>query len=95
VDLLIEPDAGSHRLTLAGQILDSAKPDRRFDGVPVTLKGWKGPVAQVNAGEFGEFHLDFRFETNVSLEIKIAETNCITVPLPVLERARRSAAGSS
>jgi hypothetical protein len=95
VDLLIEPDAGSHRLALAGQILDSAKPDRRFDGVLVTLQGWKGPVAQVTAGEFGEFHLDFRFEANISLEIKIAETNCITVSLPVLERARRSAAGSS
>jgi len=95
VDLLIEPDEGSHRLALAGQILDSAKPDRRFDGVPVTLKGWRGPVAQVNAGEFGEFHLDFRFESNISLEIKMAETNCITVPLPVLERARRSAAGFS
>src|SRR4029077_11949669 len=69
VDLLIEPDAGSHRLALAGQILDSAKPDRRFDGVPVTLKGWKGSVAQINAGEFGEFHLEFRFESNISLEI--------------------------
>src|ERR1700674_2576486 len=95
VDLLIEPEAGSHRLALAGQILDSAKPDRRFDGVPVTLKGWKGPMTQVNAGEFGEFHLDFNFESNVSLEIRITETNCITVPLPVLERARRRAAGSS
>src|SRR6266478_5781476 len=95
VDLLIEPDAGSHRLALAGQVLDSAKPDRRFDGVPVTLQGWKGPVAQVTAGEFGEFHLDFRFAANISLELKITETNCITVPLPVMERARRSAAGSS
>src|SRR5437016_1460462 len=96
VDVLIEPEAGgSSRLALAGQILDSAKPDRRFDGVPVTLQGWKGSVAQATAEEFGEFHLDFNFESNVSLEIKIAETNCITVPLPVLERARRSAAGSS
>jgi DNA-binding response OmpR family regulator len=95
VDFLIEPDAGSRCLALAGQILDSAKPDRRFDGVPVTLQGWKGPVAQANAGEFGEFHLDFNFESNVSLEIKIAETNCITVPLPVLERTRRTGAGSS
>jgi DNA-binding NtrC family response regulator len=94
VDLLIEPEAGSSRLALAGQILDSAKPDRRFDGIPVTLRGWKGSVAQATAEEFGEFHLGFDFESNVSLEIKIAETNCITVPLPVLERARRSAAGS-
>src|SRR6266852_9507077 len=95
LDLLIEPDAGFHRLALAGQILDSAKPDRRFDGVPVMLQGWKGPVAQVTAGEFGEFHLDFRFEANINLEIKITETNCIKVPLPVMERARRNAAGSS
>jgi DNA-binding NtrC family response regulator len=95
VDLLIEPEAGSSRLALAGQILDSAKPDRRFAGVPVTLQGWKGAVAQAAAEDFGEFHMDFNFESNVKLEIRITETNCITVPLPVLERARRSAAGSS
>jgi len=86
VDLLIEPDPSSSRLALAGQILDAAKPDRRFDGVPVSLQGRKGPVAQATAEEFGEFHLDFKFESNVSLEIRIDETNCITVPLPVLER---------
>ncbi len=95
VDLLIEVEAGSNRLALVGQILDSAKPDRRFDGVPVTLQGWKGSVAQATAEEFGEFHLDFNFESNVSLEIRIDETNCITVALPVLERARRSTAGYS
>ncbi len=95
VDLLIEPEAGSSRLALAGQVLDSAKPDRKFDGVPVTLQGWKGLVARATAEEFGEFHLDFNFESNVSLEIGIAETTCITVPLPVLERARRSPAGYS
>jgi DNA-binding NtrC family response regulator len=95
VDLLIEPEAGSSRLALAGQVLDSAKPDRKFDGVPVTLQGWKGATAQATTEEFGEFHLDFNFESNVSLQIRIAETNCITVPLPVLERARRSAAGYS
>jgi CheY-like chemotaxis protein len=95
VDLLMEPEASSNRLALRGQILDSAKPDRRFCGVPVTLRGWKGPVAQAAAEEFGEFRLEFNFESNVSLEIKIDETNCITVPLPVLERARRSSAGSS
>jgi CheY-like chemotaxis protein len=95
VDLLIEPEASSNRLALTGQILDSAKPDRKFCGVPVTLRGWKGLVAQAAAEEFGEFRLELNFESNVSLEIKIDETNCITVPLPVLERARRTSAGSS
>ena len=95
VDLSIEPEAGSSRLALVGQVLDTAKPDRKFDGIPVTLQGWKGPVAQAIAEEFGEFYFDFSFESNVSLEIRIAETNCITVPLPVLERPRRDAAGHS
>jgi CheY-like chemotaxis protein len=95
VDLLIEPEAGSDRLVLGGHVLDSAKPDRKFDGVPVTLQGWKGRVAQATAEEFGEFRLDFNFESNLSLEIRIAETNCITVPLPVLEPARRSTPGYS
>jgi hypothetical protein len=59
------------------------------------LRGWKGPVAQATAEEFGEFHLDFNFEARVSLEIRIAESHCIRVPLPALERARRKAAGYS
>jgi len=86
VDLLVEPEDGSNRLALTGQILDSAKPDRSFSGVPVKLNGWKGPSAQATAGEFGEFHFDFNFEPIVSLEIKIAEDHCIAIPLPALER---------
>jgi hypothetical protein len=95
VDLLVEPEADSNRIALWGQILDSARPDRRFAGVSVTLQGWKGPVAQATADEFGEFQFDFNFVSNLSLEMRIAETNYITVPLPVLTRSRRSAAGSS
>lgn len=95
VDLMLEPETSSNRIALAGQILDSAKPDRTFDRVPVMLRGWKGPVAQATAEEFGEFHLDFNFEARVSLEIRIAESHCIRVPLPALERARRKAAGYS
>ena len=95
VDLLVEPEADSNRIALWGQILDSARPDRRFAGVSVTLQGWKGPVAQATADEFGEFQFDFNFVSNLSLEMRIAETNYITIPLPVLSRSRRSAAGSS
>ncbi len=95
LDLLVEPEDDSSRIALTGQILDSAKPDRKFKGVPVTLQGWKGPVAHATAGEFGEFHLDFNFESSVSLEIGIAETQEITISLPPLERARRNAVGNS
>jgi DNA-binding NtrC family response regulator len=94
VDLSVTTEEGSNRIALAGQILDSANPDRRFHGVPVMLWGWMGrTVAHATAGEFGEFHLDFNLESNISLEIKIAETQEITIPLPPLGRVRRSTAG--
>src|SRR6266581_3219440 len=79
VELLIEPDDRSNRIALAGQILDSAKPDRRFERIPVTLQGWKGPVARTTAGEFGEFYLNFNFQSIVTVEIGIAETRGITI----------------
>jgi DNA-binding NtrC family response regulator len=95
VDLLVEPEEGSNRVALAGQILDSVNPARKFDGVPVTVRGWKGFVAQATAGEFGEFQLNFNLESNISLEIRIGETQEITIPLPAMGRARRSTAGYS
>jgi DNA-binding NtrC family response regulator len=85
VDVSVEPRAGSDRMTLAGQILDSAKPDRRFDNIPVALQGRKGSVAHTTATEFGEFDLDFNLEPIVSLEIRITKNQYITVPLSALE----------
>src|SRR5260370_4926376 len=58
VDLWIEPQAGSDRMAVMGQILDAAKPDRRLVSVPVVLQGRKGAVACATTNEFGEFHLD-------------------------------------
>ena len=87
VDLWIEPQAGSDRMAVMGQILDAAKPDRRFDSVPVALQGWKGAVACATTNEFGEFHLDFKFEPSVTLEIKIHQNYLLTVSLPGLEGA--------
>jgi hypothetical protein len=87
VDLWIEPQADSDRMAVMGQILDAAKPDRRFDSVPVVLQGWKGAVACATTNEFGEFHLDFKFEPSVTLEVKIHQNYLLTVSLPGLEGA--------
>jgi len=95
VSLLLEPEADSSRIALTGQILDSARPDRRFEGIPVTLQGWKGPVASATAGEFGEFRFDFNFESIISLLIRFAEAHSITILLPALERTRRRTGGYS
>ncbi len=88
MELLVETNDGSNRIALTGQILDSAEPSRRFEGILVRLQGWKGPVAHATAGEFGEFHLDFNFEPSICLEVGIAKTQSITIPLPPLRRIR-------
>jgi CheY-like chemotaxis protein len=87
MELHVEARDGSDRIGLTGQILDSAKPSRTFEGIPVRAQGWKGPLAHATAGESGEFHLDFDFEPTVILVVGIAETQGITIPLPPLRRA--------
>jgi|SRR5690348_1790243 len=81
VDLWIEPQAGPDRVTLTGQILDAATPDRSFSSVPVALQGCKGSVADTKTNEFGEFHLDFSFDPRVNLDIKIGPTYLVTLSL--------------
>jgi CheY-like chemotaxis protein len=93
VDLQIEPRGGFNSLALAGQILDSARVDRKFDSVPVVLHGRKRVVAQTTANQFGEFVLDFRLESTLRLEIGISETQRLSVALPNLEWGARGASG--
>lgn len=95
VDLRIEPQADSNRIALVGQILDSAKPDRRFDGVPVVLQGSKGSVAHATTNGFGEFHLDFDLESSLRLEVGISETHWVSVVLPSLGLAARGVPGTT
>ena len=93
VSLLVEPEDSVNRIALTGQIQDLTNRVRRFTGIPVTLQGWNGPVARATTGEFGEFHLGFKLQSSVSLEIGIAETQGLTIPLPPLERMGRNAPG--
>ncbi len=82
VDLMLERQPDSNRVAIAGQVLDSAKPDRRLANVPVVLQSSKGPVKFATTNEFGELHLELGFEPNVALEIRISETHWVSVALP-------------
>jgi len=85
VDLFLEPpQTDSRRISLVGQLLDSAKPERRLNILSVALQGPKGPIAIGSTNKFGEFHFDFDLEQNVKLEIETAANLWISVPLPCL-----------
>jgi CheY-like chemotaxis protein len=86
VDLMLETQPDSKRVAIAGQVLDSAKPDRRLANVPVVLQSSKGPVKFATTNKFGELQLDLGFEPGVALEIRISDTHWVSVALPDLQR---------
>jgi len=89
-DLWVEPQTDSHNLALVGQIVDSSRPERQFDSIPVVLHGRKGPVALATTNKFGEFHFNFDFEPSVTLEIEVRGSHWVSVALPGLEWAQRA-----
>ncbi len=86
-DLWLEPHSESSRVTLIGQITDTAMPQHRFDGLAVILQGQNGTIGNTATNEFGEFQLDFDFELNATLEVEIRAGQCLSISLPALRRA--------
>ena len=94
-DLWLEPQSGSPSLALVGQIIDSDNPDRQLDLIPIVLHGPKGRIAYATTNKFGEFRLNFDFETSVTLEIEVGGNKWVSAALPSLEQAQRRAFAGS
>lgn len=94
-DVSFEPKTDSQVIELVGQIMDSANPDHRLEGMPVVLRGPKGPIALAMTNEFGEFRLEFDFEPNVTVEFKTSKDQWVTLVSPSLEWAAKAASAGS
>jgi len=96
VDLALEPSqTDSRRISLVGQLLDSAEPERQLDALSVALQGPKGPIAVASTNKFGEFHFELDLEQNVKLEIETAANQWISLVLPRQEWFQRGVAGAA
>src|SRR6266700_6252560 len=94
-DLWIEPKTDSRRTALVGQLVDSAKPERRFDRIPLVLRGQKGPIALATTNEFSEFDLVFDFEPTLTLVMETSRYQSVSVALPPLVQAASGASAGS
>lgn len=94
-DLWLEPQTDSPNLALVGQVVDSNRPDHPFEVIPVELHGPKGRIAHATTNKFGEFHFNFDFEPSVTLEIEVRGNHWVSVALPSLEWAQRTAFAGS
>ena len=94
-DLSLEPQGNSQLITLAGQVLDAAQPERQLASLSLVLQGQAGPIAVATTNEFGEFHFDFDSEPGITLEIGVKKNHWVSLELPDPKGAIQEAAEES
>jgi CheY-like chemotaxis protein len=80
IDLAIELEKRTGRTSLAGQVLDGER-KARAEGLSVLLVSGTGTLARTTTNQFGEFHVEYEFPEDVSLEIRVAERSWVSIPL--------------
>jgi hypothetical protein len=88
IDVLVDVQPASSRISLMGQVLDATRPQARKENLAVVLTAKSGTLARTTTNRFGEFNLQFQFAENVSLEIRMGERSWISVPLTHMDWAK-------
>jgi hypothetical protein len=81
VDLRIEPQMDSEKVTLVGQVLNSANPDKTVDSAPVALVRGGKVLAKSLTNHLGEFQLEYDLESRFELRITLPGNAQMTLPL--------------
>lgn len=81
VDVRLEPKPGSNYVVLVGQVIDSKKPLKGFDHVPVSLLSHGDKVSETTTNQFGEFHFGFQSVQHMQLFFGMQQ-KALVVPLP-------------
>lgn len=91
VDLRIEPDLGSARAAVIGQITNHIAPEIQMADLAVCLKQGKAVVAEARSNRFGEFQIEYEQQGRMQLCIYLdGGSKCIQVPLKKLISDKRS-----
>jgi hypothetical protein len=81
IDLRMEPQLDSDKVTIMGQLLDSANPSQNFGKVPVSLHLGNKLVATSETNDLGEFHLECQLPGRLQLSATLPEGQKISVSL--------------
>lgn len=92
IDLRMEPQMDSDKISLVGQILNSIEPTKHAAAVPVVLLKGRKVLAESHTNGFGEFHLQCDLEGSLQLRLTLPHGSEVRIPL--VEPARTGAARS-
>ena len=91
IDVRMEPQMDSDKVSLVGQVLNSAEPAKHVGDVPVALLKGRKVVGESQTNAFGEFHLECDLEGR--LELRFILPQGMEVRIPLVEPAKGSFAG--
>jgi len=93
VDLRMETEPGTRRVSLVGQIAGSKAGRRSFGNVPVVLAAGTDILARAVSNEFGEFQMSYEPGQRLRLYVPLRGNRGIEVPLSRLtdSKAKRPA----
>jgi len=94
-DVSFEHSPGSTLTTASGQVMRDADPRVPLNGVPVVIKGEKGPLELKMTNQSGEFLFQFENERAVTFEIEVNYGHWMVLLSPVLEWDIAANAGAS
>jgi len=83
-DLSLEKRRDSERITLTGQLLDTAKKKPQLGSVPIVIQGQAGLIGVVKTNEWGEFYSEIEPQPGITLEIRAKENFWVSAGLPDL-----------
>jgi hypothetical protein len=84
LDVQIEPEHGTSRCALVGQIANQLHPDDRLPNVPVMVVSGERVVASALSNAHGEFHLTYPPREGLRLRVFLRDGEGAEIPLPRL-----------
>jgi len=90
VTLRLEPETGSERVSVTGQIstLPPGREDKTLEGTSVLVTGPSEKVAETAANRFGEFHTSIVAAGELSLQFALPGGNTVVIPLDLSQTTR-------
>ncbi len=91
IDLRMEPQIDSQRVSVMGQVLNSADPSQMVPTIPVALIKNRKAVSTTKTGDFGEFQLECNLSERLQLQLRLPDG--VGVEIPLLEPSRAALTG--
>lgn len=81
IDLRMEPQLDTEKVSVMGQVLNSADPSQMIPTILVTLIRNNKAITSTQTGNFGEFQLECKLTAHLQLRLKLPDGVGVEIPL--------------